>query len=141
MNAMTVETVKMSSLPAAEVEAIRQAEAEAEAFYQAITDEETERLRLADLRKICNLMWNNRDNAATLVTEHLSQTDNFFTATEKATLITVAGNINPDNTNHQEAIKALKFVTTTSRLYRTMRSGYYIDNLPATELLKRYESK
>lgn len=140
-NSIAVEEVKMNSLPATEEAAIRQAESKAEAENQAILAEETERTRLTDTRAICNIMWNNRHNAAEHVTEHLNGKEHSFTETEKATLLQVAKNINPDNPDHRATTKALEFLTTTSRLHKTMQSGYYFDNLPVTELLKRYEAK
>lgn len=141
MNSINVEAIKLNSLPVDEAEAIRQAEAEAEAFYATITEEETERARLSDTQAICRIMWHNRFNAAERVTEYLNTNNTSFTEVEKTTLLAVARKISPDNDNHREATKALEFLTTTAKLHRTMQSGHYFNNLPVTELFKRHEAK
>lgn len=122
-------------------EAIRKAEAEAEAFYGGIDKEENERLRLTDTRAICNIMWHNRHNAKELVAEHLKSKGSSFTETEKQTLLRVAETIHPDNENHRDVTKGLEFLTATNRLYRTMQSGHHFPDFPMTDLFKRYESK
>lgn len=141
MNSINVEAIKLNSLPVDEAEAIRQAEAEAEAFYATITEEEAERARLSDTQAICRIMWHNRFNAAERVTEYLDTNETFFTEVEKATLFAVARKINPNNGNHREAMTALQFLTATAKLHRTMQGGYYFNSLPMTELFKRHEAK
>ena len=118
---------------------IRKAETEAESFYGGIEKEENERVRLEDTRAICNLMWHNRHTAKELVTDHLNSNQNSFTETEKATLLRVAENLHPDNENYRESTKALEFITSTNRLYKTMKKGHYFTDFPMTDLLKRYE--
>jgi hypothetical protein len=137
MNTAKVEKVNLATLPAAEMKAIQAAEAEAEAFYQGIEDEEAERFRLAELKAVCGLMWNNRYIAVDLATESLNG-NNVFTDTEKATILRVAASLHPE-APYAKAIKALNFITSTSSLYKTMKNGYYFDNLPATELLAGYK--
>lgn len=141
MNSISSEAIKLNSLPVDEAEAIRQAEAKADAFYAAITKEETERARLSDTQAITRIMWHNRFNAAERVTEYLNTNNTSFTEVEKTTLLAVARKINPDNDNHREVTKALEFLTTTAKLHRAMQSGHYFNNLPVTELLKRHEAK
>jgi hypothetical protein len=120
-------------------DAIRKAEAEAEAFYGGIEKEEAERVRLSDTRAVCNIMWHNRHNAKERVMEHLNDNPNSFTETEKETLLRVAETIHPDNENHRDATNALAFLTSTNRLYKTMKSGHHFEDFPMTALFKRYE--
>ena len=127
----------MNTLTASKAEALRAAEAEAETFYQNIEDEEAERFRLTELKAVCGLMWNNRHTAVGLATSHLNES-NVFTDTEKATILRVAESLHPE-APYAKAIKALDFITATSRRYRTMKTGYYFTNLPATELLECYK--
>lgn len=123
----------------AEKEEIRKAEADAEAFYGGIAKEENERLRLTDTRAMCNLMWENRHKAKDVVTAHLNSQANSFTDKEKETLIRVAENLHPDNGDYREATKALRFITSTNRLYQNMQNGYHFPDFPMTELFQRYE--
>lgn len=141
MNSTNVTAINLNSLPVDEVEAIRRAEAEAEAFYQTITDEETERARLSDTQAICRIMWHNRFTAPERVTEYLNNNETVFSDVEKATLMHVAENLHPENGNSREAVGALRFLTNTAKLHRTMQSGHHFNNFPVTELLKRYEAK
>ena len=135
MTAITVSKVNLQELPVAEAAAIRAAEAEAEAFHGAIEAEENERHRLAELKKVCGLIWQNRSNAVAVVEDHLFE-NNVFTTAETEAILRVAEGLNPE-AETRSAIKALNFINAVSRLYRTMQTGYYFDNLPATELLRK----
>lgn len=135
MTAITVEKVNLNSIPATEAAAIRAAEAEAETFHNAIEAEETERYRIAELKTVCGLMWHHRATATEVATQHLSN-NNVFTAAETEAILRVSSGLHPE-AETRSAIKALDFINTVSRLYRTMKSGYYFDNLPATELLRK----
>lgn len=136
MDTFVVEAVKLNTLPVSKSEAIRAAEAEAEAFYQNVEDEEAERFRLAELKHVCGLMWNNRNSAVKVATAKLSESK-LFSEAEKATILTVAENLHYD-APIRATIKAHDFINATARLYRTMKSGYYFENFPATELLARH---
>ena len=135
MTAISVAKVNLQTLPADEAAAIRAAEAEAEAIQNAIDAEETERYRLAELKTVCGLMWNNRYAATEAATQHLL-TINAFTVAETEAILRVAKGLHPD-AETRTALKALNFINAVSSLYRTMKSGYYFDNLPATELLRK----
>lgn len=135
MTAITVTKVNLRTLPATEAAAIRAAEAEAEEFHNAIEAEETERYRLTELKTICGLMWHNRSTASEVATQHLL-TINAFTVSEKEAILRVANGLHPE-AEIRSALEALDFINAVSRLYRTMKSGYYFTNLPATELLRK----
>lgn len=136
---MTIATAKVNldTLPADEAAAIRAAEAEAKEFYGNIEAEETERARLSELRRICGLMWSNRNGAVNVVTEALSATT-LFSEDEQDSILIVAENLHHD-ANDRSAIDALRFISKVSRLHKTMVGGYYFDNFPVTEMLARKE--
>lgn len=135
---MSISTAKVNldALPADEAAAIRAAEAEAEEFYGGIEAEETERARLHELRRICGLMWSNRNGAVNVATEALSATT-LFSEAEQDSILIIAENLHHD-ANDRSAIDALRFINKVSRLHKTMVAGYYFDNFPVTEMLARH---
>lgn len=136
MTAITVTNVNIATLSDLEADDLRAAEAEAMEFYGTIEQEETERLRLSELHRLSRLMWTNRFVAIKVTFAELN-TNALFTESEKATLIQVAENLHPE-ADVRQGIKALNFINAVSRLHQTMQTGYYFDNLPATELLALY---
>lgn len=136
MTAITVTNVNIATLSDLEADDLRAAEAEAMEFYGTIEQEETERLRLSELHRLSRLMWTNRFVAIKVTFAELN-TNALFTESEKATLIQVAENLHPEG-DVRQGIKALNFINAVSRLHQTMQTGYYFDNLPATELLALY---
>lgn len=136
---MSIATAKVNldSLPAKEREAILAAEAEAEEFYGAIEQEETERARLEVLHKMCATMWKHRNVAKYEIMADLAK-DNLFTDDEVRSILTVAENMHHD-AEPRMAIRSFRFTSAVARLYRTMKTGYYFENLPATELLLKYK--
>lgn len=137
MNNVTVEKVNLDTIPSSELEDLRAAEAEAEDFYGSIEKEETERVRLADLHRVCRIMWHNRHNAVEAVCSEINAENSVFTVSEKATILRIASDLHPE-ADDRITIRALDFINAVSRFYRTMQTGYYFENFPATELLARY---
>lgn len=137
MSNVTVEKVNFDTLPSSELEDLRAAEAEAEDFYGAIEKEEAERVRLADLYRVCRIMWHNRYNAVEAVRPELDAENSVFTVSEKATILRIAADIHPES-DDRIVIRALDFINAVSRFYRTMQTGYYFENFPATERLAAY---
>lgn len=137
---MSIATAKVNldSLPAAERDAIRAAEAEAEEFYGAIEKEETERVRLEVLHKVCAIMWKNRATAEYDIYTHLTK-DDLFTNDEMRSILTIAENMHFD-AEARAAIRSFRFTSAVASLYRTMKTGYYFENFPVTELLARHSA-
>lgn len=135
MTAIAVAKVNLEALPADEAAAIRAAEAEAEAFHGAIEAEELERHRLAELKKVCGLMWNSRSNAVAIAEDYLFA-NNTFAPAEAEAIVRVAEGLHPE-AETRTAIKSLNFINAVSLTYRTMQTGYYFNNLPATQLLRK----
>lgn len=131
--------VDIANLPRAERDAIIAAEAEAQEFYGAIEKEETERVRLEVLYKACSTMWKNRNTAEYEIYTDLTK-DNLFTADEIRSILTVAENMHYD-AKASEAIRAFRFTSAVARLYRTMQTGCYFENLPVTELLTKFQQR
>lgn len=136
---MSIATAKVNldTLPAKEREAILAAEAEAEEFYGAIEKEENERVRLEVLHKVCAIMWKSRNTAEYDIYTNLTK-DDLFTNDEMRSILTVAENMHFD-AEPRAAIRSFRFTSAVARLYRTMKTGYYFENLPATELLLKYK--
>jgi hypothetical protein len=127
----------MSNVTAKEREAILAAEAEAEEFYGAIEKEENERVRLEVLHKVCATMWKNRNTAEYEIYADLAK-DDLFTNDEMRSILTVAENMHFD-AEPRAAMRSFRFTSAVARLYRTMKTGYYFENLPATELLLKFQ--